>query len=303
MGHTVLITGATGKSGRYAIERLAQRRDAWKDWDVRLLVRPTSDMTFLEQFGLPLTVIRGNLFDDDCLREALNGVDTLLHIVGICESPRVIRLAKAAGVHRAILVHTTGAYSKYKAASSEYIAIDRDVTAFCRENGIALTLLRPTMIYGGVDDQNVITFIKMMDKLPVMPVVGGARFLLQPVHRRDLGYGYADALLAGDITAGKNYDLSGKSPITLREMLTVIAGYLGKTPRFCSVPYWLAITGAWGLYLVSFTKLDLREKVQRLVEPRAYPHDAATRDFGYDPMSFADGVKGEVEAYLAQKGK
>jgi hypothetical protein len=86
-------------------------------------------------------------------------------------------------------------------------------------------------------------------------------------------------------------------------MLSVIAGYLGKRARFVSVPYWIAISGAWALYLVSLTKIDYREKVQRLVEPRAYSHDEATRDFAYAPMGFAEGVKGEVEAYLAIKNK
>jgi nucleoside-diphosphate-sugar epimerase len=95
--------------------------------------------------------------------------------------------------------------------------------------------------------------------------------------------------------------LSGKSPIDLRDMLSVIAKYLGKPARFISFPYWFAITGAWGLYLLSITRIDYREKVQRLVEPRAYSHDDATNDFGYDPISFQDGVKEEVEAYLSGK--
>ena len=27
-----------------------------------------------------------------------------------------------------------------------------------------------------------------------------------------------------------------------------------------------------------------------MVEPRAYPHDEATRDFGYDPLTFEVGI-------------
>ena len=110
-------------------------------------------------------------------------------------------------------------------------------------------------------------------------------------------------MLLNETTAGKDYVLSGAEPITLRDMLSVIAKYLGKPALFVSVPYWIAISGAWGLYLLSLTKIDYREKVQRLVEPRAYPHEEATRDFGYAPLGFAEGVKGEVEAYLARKTK
>ena len=46
---------------------------------------------------------------------------------------------------------------------------------------------------------------------------------------------------------------------------------------------------------------ELEQPVQRLVEPRAYPHDDAARDIGYAPVGFSEGVKDEVEAYLARK--
>jgi uncharacterized protein YbjT (DUF2867 family) len=228
------------------------------------------------------------------------GADTLLHIVGIHTSPRVVDCAIRAGIRRIVVVHTTGVYSRYKSAGEDYRRIDADVTRLCAETGVLLTILRPTMIYGGLDDENVCKFIAMMDRLPVMPVVSGARFARQPVHRRDLGRAYADALLC-EAAAGKDYVLSGKSPIDLRDMLRVIAGSLGKPARFVSVPYWFAIAGAWGLYFVSLTRVDYREKVQRLVEPRAYPHDDATMDFGYDPVDFETGVKDEVASYVAQK--
>ena len=299
----VLITGATGKSGRYCIERLAARRaeaDA-AGYRFRALVRPSSDASVITGYGLPLELCTGDVSSEDDLRRAMAGVDTLLHIVGIRDSERVLAVAAAAGVRRAILVHTTGAYSKYKSAGAEYCEIDARVTAFCAAHAIGLTILRPTMIYGGTDDQNVITFIRMVDRLPVMPVVNRAMYALQPVHRRDLGHAYADALLASDVTNGKNYDLSGGAPILLRDMLSVIAAGLGKKPRFVSVPYPLAYTGACVLYSASLHKLDVREKVQRLVEPRAYPHEAATADFGYAPMGFTEGVQGEIAAYLAEK--
>ena len=295
----VFLTGVTGHSGQYAIERLAKRAGELENIRFRALVRSTSDVSRIQNSGLPIELVTGDVTDEQTLRASMTGVDTLLHIVGIRQSPLVMRVAAEVGVRRAILVHTTGIYSKYKAASGDYIAIDSEVTAIAARAGIALTILRPTMIYGGTDDQNVITFIRMMDRLPVMPVVGGARYALQPVHRRDLGHAYADVLLAEQETLGKSYVLSGGAPITLREMLVTIAGYLHKQPRFLSVPFWFAFAGAWAVYVLTLTKLDYREKVQRLVEPRAYPHDEAARDFGFTPVAFSEGVRGEVEAYLA----
>lgn len=302
MEQLICMTGVTGHSGRFAIERLAMRRDELNGMRFRALVRGTSDVTHIKNSGLSIELVYGDIRDEAVLKRAITGADTVLHIVGIFDSPLVMRLSAEAGVRRVILVHTTGIYSKYKSASTEYIQIDRQVMEMAECSGIQLTILRPTMIYGGLDDQNVITFIRMMDRLPVMPTVSGARFELQPVHRRDLGYAYADVLLAEQSTLGKNYVLSGKEPILLRDMLTVIGQKLGKEKiRFVSCPFWLAYAGAWGIYLLTFTKIDYREKVQRLVEPRCYPHAEATQDFNYTPMGFADGVADEVAAYLKSK--
>ncbi len=300
MKMTAVLTGVTGKSGRYAIERLIERKDELHECRFRAIVRSQEKAAFIEQSGLNVELCVGSIDDEALLLNTMSGADTLLHIVGIHTSPRVVDVAIRAGIRRIIVVHTTGVYSKYKSASAEYKQIDEEIAKMCRETGVVLTILRPTMIYGGLDDENVVKFIAMMDRFPAMPVVSGARFALQPVHRRDLGRAYADVLLS-DATAGKDYVLSGKEPIDLRAMLEVIAGYLGKPAKFVSFPYWFAIAGAWGLYLLSFTRADYREKVQRLVEPRAYPHDEATKDFGYDPLSFKDGVKDEVESYLDRK--
>ena len=77
----------------------------------------------------------------------------------------------------------------------------------------------------------------------------------------------------------------------------IIAKYLGVNNRYISCPFWLAYAGAWVLYVLSFGKLDMREKVQRMVEPRAYDHDKATRDFGYAPVCFEEGIKDEIEQF------
>jgi len=300
MQFTAVITGATGKSGQYTIERLMERMDELAGCQIRAVVRSREKAAFIAESGLPVSLYVGDIADESFLLEAFTGADVLLHIVGIHTSRKVVPLAIRAGIKRIIVVHTTGIYSKYKSAGAEYLRIDADITKMCQEAGVALSILRPTMIYGGLDDENVVKFITMMDKFPIMPVVSGARFVLQPVHRRDLGRAYADVLLSKN-TTGKDYVLSGKEPITLRDMLSVIAEYLQKPAKFVSLPYWIAISGAWTLFILSFTKVDYREKVQRLVEPRAYSHDEATQDFGYDPVDFREGVWGEVASYLAQK--
>ncbi len=233
------------------------------------------------------------------LEWAFQDVDTILHIAAITLSKYIVDAAVKCHVRRLICVHTTGIYSKYKEAGEEYRHIDGYVEQQCRENNIGLTILRPTMIYGNISDNNVVQFIKMVDRLPVMPVVNGARYGLQPVHYMDLSEAYYQVLM-NENTANHNYTLSGGEPILLRDMLSEIGKCLGKKVRFVSCPFPIAYAGACFLYFVTLKKKDYREKVQRLCEPRVYPHDDAKRDFGYTPRIFQVGIVDEVKEYKAQ---
>ena len=63
----------------------------------------------------------------------------------------------------------------------------------------------------------------------------------------------------------------------------------------------LNYAGALKIYGLTLGRKDLREKVQRLCEPRVYSHEAASRDFGYAPVEFPVGVRSEIREYLAAK--
>ncbi len=230
-------------------------------------------------------------------------VDTIVHIAGIHLSILIVSAAIKVRVRRLILVHTTGVYSKHKAAGEGYRRIDEQVRQLCKEHRIALTILRPSMIYGNLYDKNVSVFIKMVDKYPLMPVINGARYELQPVHYEDLGQAYLDVLMNEGNTAGKEYNLPGAEPIMLRDMLTIIGAKLGKRTKFISCPFFLAYLGAWLLYILTFGKKDYREKVQRLCETRTFNYSDAKNDFGYSPRVFDAGVMNEIQQYKQSPNK
>ena len=137
----------------------------------------------------------------------------------------------------------------------------------------------------------------MVDKLPIMPIVNGAKYELQPVHYKDLSEAYYAVLMNEEKTANKDFILSGGEPILLRDMLSEIGKNLDKKVRFISCPYWIAYSGAWIVYALTFKKKDYREKVQRLCEPRVFSHEEATEAFGYSPRIFQVGIVDEVKQY------
>lgn len=293
-------TGLTGKSG-IVFARLLAESPLAEQYAVRVAVRLSSKTEALRAALPGAELCVGSLEDEAYLRELTRGADVVFHIAGIGKSVPLVQAALENGVRRVVLVHTTGIYSKYKAAGEYYREIDKKVTDLCRSSGAGLTILRPTMIYGTVRDGNIIQFIKMVDKFSPMPVVNHADYLLQPVHAEDLGRAYYGVLSHLEETAGKNYILSGRDPVKLIDLFRIIAGELGVKRRFVSVPFPIAYAGSWVMYLLSLTKIDMREKVQRLCEDRTYPHEEAVRDFGYNPMPFVEGLRREVQDYLRQR--
>jgi len=295
------ITGITGKNGKYLWKHISENRDTvLNKWTgIKCLIRDIGKTDFMNLSGsIPVEFITGNAHDEQCTDKLLEDCDTVLHIAGIDKSLNIMHSAIRNKTGRVILVHTTGIYSRYKAAGEEYRRIEEEVYRLAREHGIALTILRPTMIYGTLNDRNVAAFIKLVDKFRVVPTVNGGHYALQPVHCADLGKAFYQVLMNPEICNGNDYVLSGGAPIELREMLEVIAENLGVKRRYISCPFPVAYVGAWGLYLLTLRKKDYREKVQRLCEPRAYSFEKAAHDFGYCPREFREGITGEVQDYL-----
>lgn len=305
MSRILAITGATGrKSGGAFASLISQRRDEIDtlfSGGMRALVRSTSNTEELLAKIPDIELFSGEITDEKLLETFLEGVDTLVHIAGIRFSCEIVRAAAKCKVRRLLLVHTTGMYSKFKSASEGYKSTEEEVYRLCKEAGIILSICRPTMIYGNIYDKNIVEFTKMVDKFPIMPVVNGARYKLQPVHFEDLAKAYYAILTNEEKTGNKDYTLSGGSAIELREILTIIGENLGKKVRFLSCPFFLAYAGSWLLYILTFTKKDMREKVQRLCEERTFSFEEAARDFGYAPREFSEGVKAEVREYLENK--
>ncbi|MEG1930734.1 MAG: hypothetical protein RR131_06310 [Anaerovorax sp.] len=318
----IVLTGATGHSGRWFVERL--KKEHFKG-ELVCLVREEGEQAHLDdgviQIKKVFGVIEGGFSQDakgrrvtlpqgenKALREALKGADALVHIAGIQVSEVVIPLAIEAGVNWAIVVHTTGRYSKYKSASAEYIATEDKLleqrAAFLegKAAGMNLTIVRPTMIYGSQRDVNMHKLIVFLTKFKFFPVFGKGENLMQPVHARDLGNAYYDILIRPDSTKNKEYNLSGKEPLTYADIIgttgraLVAAGVRKKENTLINIPFRLSVMAA-KVYQGLFGKRAIInvEQVLRMQEDKDFSHEEAARDFGYDPIDFAKGIREEIE--------
>lgn len=292
----LLVTGITGHTGRYFLQELISHK---YQGSIRCIVRKTSDTSLLDKSGLKIEKVYGDLNDKEFIKNAMNGVDEVMHIYNIHHSPMIIETAIEHNVNRAILVHTTGIYSNFKYASQAYKDAEKKVTELTSSPNCPtkITILRPTMIYGDLCDSNISKFIKMIDKLRIMPVINHGKSLIQPVNARDLGKAFYTVLALPEKTEGKIFDLSGEKQLQMIEVLKIINDELNKKTIFISIPLGLGVLFARIAKIITFGKLDYVEKVQRMAEDRSYSHEEAKNDFDYKPMSFKKGIQIEVEQY------
>lgn len=289
----LFITGITGHTGRRFFETLERERYPNK---LRCLVRPGSDVQFLRQSALDVELVVGDSGDTASLSKAMMGSDTVLHIAGILHSPSVIDAAINAGLSWAVLVHTTGRYSRYKSASSEYIAIEDSILA--RRSEIGITVLRPTMIYGSSMDRNMYKLIDYLYRNRFFPMFGKGTNLMQPVHARDLGGAYYAVLQERERTFNKEYNLPGKFALAYFDLVCTVSDALGRKTFVIKLPLWFSLAAAKLYNAVTPKALISAEQVLRMQENKAFDYKEATKDFGYSPIKFEEGIQEEVQEYL-----
>jgi nucleoside-diphosphate-sugar epimerase len=280
----VLVTGATGFTGSHVVPLLLKQ-----GLDVHCLVRPSSDTTRLRAGACQVT---GDLDDPDSLERALLGRDALVNIasLGYGHAPVIVRTAIKSGVRRALFISTTAIFTSLEARSK---SVRLSAEEMIRSSGLAYTILRPTMIYGGSRDRNMSRLIRYLLRWPVIPIAGSGRGLLQPVYVDDVARAVIQSLLSSE-TVNNSYNVPGGTALTFDQVIDTVCRQLKRAVLKIHLP-----NGPVVAILSACERLPIRlpfkaEQVLRLEENKAFDCSPASRDFGYRPLSFADGIRLEL---------
>ncbi len=152
------------------------------------------------------------------------------------------------------------------------------------ELGLAVTLFRPSMIYGYKRDQNISKIAHTIQRFGFMPLVGRAEGLRQPVHADDLVSAVL-SVLDKPTTFGQTYTLVGGETLSYRSLVERVFKSLNRSPRILSVPLWLmraSLKTAAALSSFEYTA----DMADRMNQDLSYSDAAARRDFGYTPREF-----------------
>jgi uncharacterized protein YbjT (DUF2867 family) len=285
----LLVTGGSGFLGGYVLAEAARRGH-----EVAALARSNAAAATIA--GRGATPLAGDLDDPARLpgvfREARGAALVNLASLAFGHAPAIVAAARAAGLDRAVFVSTTAVTTSLPARSKQArLAAERHI----RDSGLAWTILRPTMIYGAAGDRNLSRLLRMLTLVRVLPVPGGGKHLQQPVHVADLA-GAVLAAVERRATAGTCYDVAGPEPIRFADLLRTAARVVGSRTLFVPVPLAPVVAAARGYELFSARPRIRAEQLLRLAEDKAFVIDAAARELGYAPRSFADGIQAEAAA-------
>jgi nucleoside-diphosphate-sugar epimerase len=223
--------------------------------------------------------------------DAIPPAPTAIHLAPLWYAPPLVEGLAARGLRRLIAFGSTSRFTKERSTDagerdlSHRLADAEDrLRAACQRHGIAWTLFRPTLIYGGGLDRNLSAIARWARRLGFVMIAGSGRGLRQPVHADDLAAACVLALGAR-ATHGRAYDLGGASVLTYREMADAVCRASGGA-RVIGVPSGLLRTAFRIASALPRQGQVTASMVDRMEQDLTVDHEPAQRDFGYAPRAF-----------------
>jgi uncharacterized protein YbjT (DUF2867 family) len=253
----ILLTGATGTVGSALLRRLTG-----EGRPVRALVR---DQRRLGDQRVRVQIALGDLADPPSFRNALRGVDTVVHLAAsIRDQPhgsieelnavatlRLVRAAERAGVERFLFFSALNAHHHSPTRFFRSKAVAEDAV---EASSLETTIFRPSIIYTPGDPW--LTLLKRLSRLPVVPISGSGRALYQPVWAEDVAVAVANSLAA----ASSTYELAGPQVLSYNEIVRTVLRAEHRRRRLVHVPLPLVKASLKVLRFATWEEAELFEE-------------------------------------------
>ncbi len=256
-----LVTGPTGFIGSHLAEMLLEN-----DWEVRALVRETSNKKDIE--NLDLEYITGDVRDVDSMKKATKGVEAIFHVaalVGEWGRPQDFYDINVKGMENAIEAAAANRVERFIDVSSTsvhgYEGFDKDteelpyvktgilysdtkmeaeklVWQAHAEGRIQASTIRPCMVWGP-RDRAFMTKMIFMCKSRMFIYVNGGNHIAGLAHVKNVCDIIVRAAECGE-AVGKAFIATDDSDTTVREVVETLCDELSIKKPFMSIPYVVA---------------------------------------------------------------
>jgi NADH dehydrogenase len=268
--HRVLVLGGSGFVGRALCERLAQSHPG-----LRLLVPTRRNAHGQAVRPLPnVDLVTADVHDEATLARLASGCDAVVNLIAILHGSeaafehvhvalprRIVAACRTAGVSRLVHVSALGVAAD---APSRYLRSKAAGEAVFAGSGLAVTVLRPSVIFGA-HDRFLNVFAQLQRIAPFMPLAfGGARF--QPVWVGDVAAAIATAL-DRPATAGQVFECAGPRECTLSELVRLSGQWAGVPRPQLPLPGWAGSLQATLMELMPGEPLMSRDNVASMSVP------------------------------------
>jgi NADH dehydrogenase len=247
----LLLTGATGLVGRAVLRRLAAA-----GVPVRCLVR---DPRRLGPDRVRVQIALGDLADPQSFRNALRGVETVVHLAAtIRDQPRgsieelngiatwrMVEAAGRAGVDRFVFFSALAASTHDRTRLLRAKALAEQAV---RDGPVASVIFAPSLIYAPGDPW--LTLLSRLALLPVMPFSGRGRALFQPIWADDVARCVCAELDSPTTSPTCRYELAGPHTLSHEAIVRLALRSIGKRRLLVHLPLAIVSPGLRALELL-----------------------------------------------------
>jgi uncharacterized protein YbjT (DUF2867 family) len=234
----LLLTGATGLVGSALLRRLVA-----EEQPVRCLVR---DPRQLGPQRVRVQIALGDLTDPPSFRNAMRGVDTVVHLAGSTRDQprgsiedltamatwRMVDAAQRVGVERFVFFSLLGASEHHRSRLFRAKAIAERAV---RNADLRSTVIAPSLVYAPGD--RWLKLLKRLSQLPIVPIPGRGRAVCQPIWAEDVAECTLAILRANEQSATKErFELAGPDTLTYNEVIHTALHALDRERPLLPVP-------------------------------------------------------------------
>jgi nucleoside-diphosphate-sugar epimerase len=318
----VLVTGATGFLGHNLIPRLCRA-----GYQIRALVRPSSDVSFLLKNGVELAYAE-DITDDVAVLRACQGCQAVVHAAGhfrfwgslptfwqtnVEGTAAVLAGAQAAGVERFVHISTVVVIGKTEKGQVIDETTPRQpldpyqrtkmegenlVQAYHQEQGLPTIILRPGAFYGpwGHYAFNRLFFEEPLKGWRIK--VDKGHHITFPVFVSDVAQAIELALKNGRV--GQTYNISGPS-LSHQEVNTIVSDLAGISHWRLNVPTAAVVSLAkvWTI-LSRYTRREPFYPINMapyVFQDWIVSSEKARKELSFSPTLFAEGVEQTLKWY------